>query len=389
MTDSAAKKVLLLVDDDPANIHVVHSILKEDYDVRVATNGVKALQLAKGKTPPDLVLLDVSMPNMDGYEVCAHLKADEIAREIPVIFLTGKTEVVDETRGFEVGAVDYIHKPFSPPIVSARVKTHLLLRAAKEQLARQLREINSELELAREIQMSILPSEVPHIEGLQIATRFLPASSVAGDFYDFLVAGQKGVGILIADVTGHGLSAALIASMLKVALAAQTPHISEPARVLSGLNQALCGMFQKYFVTAACIYIDMEKNALIYSGAAHSPLLLWDKSAGTVVELMHNGLMLGLFPQETYSSIQVPIETGDRIVLYTDGIVEAVDASEEEYGMDRLKQFLDCRRSLEGDQFADALLVELSEWSTGPAGRLQKDDITLLTIDFKGRIEWH
>src|SRR5215469_9212895 len=114
MTDSAAKKVLLLVDDDPANIHVVHSILKEDYDVRVATNGVKALQLAKGKTPPDLVLLDVSMPNMDGYEVCAHLKADEIAREIPVIFLTGKTEVVDETRGFEVGAVDYIHKPFSP-----------------------------------------------------------------------------------------------------------------------------------------------------------------------------------------------------------------------------------------------------------------------------------
>lgn len=383
MINGTERKVLLLVDDDPSNIRVVRSILREDYEIRIATNGPKALELANAKPLPDLVLLDVMMPGMDGYEVCGHLKADEATRDIPVIFLTGKTEVADETRGFEAGAVDYIHKPFSPPIVSARVKTHLLLREAREQLARQLRNINSELELAREIQTSILPRDVPHIAGLQIAARFLPVSSVAGDFYDFVVSDAKGVGFFIADVTGHGLPAALIASMLKIALSTQMAHASDPARVMSGLNQTLCGMFQKYFVTAVYIFVDMEKNALIYAGAGHPPFLLWRKSAESTSELMHNGLMLGVFPEETYSSVQVSIESGDRIVLYTDGIVEALDASDEQYGLERLKHFLDCEKSLGANKFAEALMAELSEWSTGPAGKMRQDDITLVAIDFK------
>ena len=112
MTSPAEKKLLLLVDDDSENIQVVHSILKDRYKLRVATNGAKALELAKVEPLPDLILLDVMMPQMDGYEACGLLKADQRTRDIPVIFLTGKTEVADETRGFEVGAVDYIHKPF-------------------------------------------------------------------------------------------------------------------------------------------------------------------------------------------------------------------------------------------------------------------------------------
>src|SRR3974390_20578 len=132
MTSAAEKKILLLVDDDSENIQVVHSILKDRYKIRVAMNGPKALELAKVEPLPDLILLDVMMPDMDGYEVCDRLKADQRTREIPVIFLTGKTEVADETRGFEVGAVDYIHKPFSPPIVTARVRNHLILPDAHE-----------------------------------------------------------------------------------------------------------------------------------------------------------------------------------------------------------------------------------------------------------------
>src|SRR6516165_3749923 len=130
MTDADDKKLLLLVDDDSENIRVVHSILKDRYKIRVATNGAKALDLAKTEPLPDLILLDVMMPEMDGYQVCRHLKASQETCDIPVIFLTGKTEVADETRGFEVGAVDYIHKPFSPPIVKARVSTQLVLREA-------------------------------------------------------------------------------------------------------------------------------------------------------------------------------------------------------------------------------------------------------------------
>jgi CheY-like chemotaxis protein len=274
VSDAVQKKTVLIVDDAPANIQIVHSILKDEYRVRVATSGRKAMELVNAKPRPDLVLLDVMMPEMYGYEVCGRLKASKETRDIPVIFLTGMTDADDETKGFQAGAVDYIHKPFSPAVVKARVQTHLVLRDAREQLARQLLSINHELELARQIQLSILPREIPKMAGFEISSRYLPMGSVAGDFYDFLVLDDKHVGILIADVSGHGLAAALIASMLQVALSAQLPNAASPARVLSGLNRALCGKFQCHFVTAAYLFVDAEKNAMAFAGAGHPPMLL-------------------------------------------------------------------------------------------------------------------
>jgi adenylate cyclase len=146
MADLEEKKLILLVDDAPANIQVAREILKDIYKTRVATSGAKALELVKVVPLPDLILLDVMMPEMDGYEVCTKLKADPATRDIPVIFLTAKTEAEDETKGFEVGAVDYIHKPFSPPVVMARVQTHLNLREAREQLSREKRMVDQLLD---------------------------------------------------------------------------------------------------------------------------------------------------------------------------------------------------------------------------------------------------
>ena len=209
------QKLVLVVDDTPLNISVITGALKDTYRTKVATNGPKALAIAAGEEKPDLILLDVMMPEMDGYEVCQRLKANPETRDIPVIFLTAQTEAEDETRGFEVGAVDYVHKPFSPAVMKARVATHLALRDTREKLAQQLIAIQKELETARLIQQSILPEAVPQIAGLDIAARYIPMTSVAGDFYDFLVVDDKRVGILVADVSGHGMPAALIASMLK------------------------------------------------------------------------------------------------------------------------------------------------------------------------------
>ncbi|UWZ84874.1 adenylate/guanylate cyclase domain-containing protein [Occallatibacter riparius] len=137
MTSSDDKKTILLVDDAPANIEVAREILKGVFRTRIATSGAKALESVKVSPAPDLILLDVKMPEMDGYEVCRRLKLDPATREIPVIFLTAMTEAADETKGFDMGAVDYIHKPFSPPVVLARVQTHLNLRETREQLARE------------------------------------------------------------------------------------------------------------------------------------------------------------------------------------------------------------------------------------------------------------
>src|SRR5580693_566759 len=170
----APAKSILIVDDTPINLGVISGALKDSYRTKVATNGEKALSIASGEEKPDLILLDVMMPGMDGYEVCRRLKANPDTQSIPVIFLTGQTGTDDETKGFEVGAVDYIHKPFSEAVVKARVRTHLMLRAAHEQIAKQLVEINTELEMARQIQLSILPSSTPKIAGMEIVARYIP-----------------------------------------------------------------------------------------------------------------------------------------------------------------------------------------------------------------------
>jgi len=376
-------KLILVVDDTPLNISVISGALKDTYKTKVATNGEKALVLASAEEKPDLILLDIMMPGMDGYEVCSRLKADPATNEIPVIFLTGQTSAEDETRGFEVGAVDYVHKPFSPAVVKARVRSHILLREARAQLAAQLLALNNELEMARQIQLSILPHSIPQLPGLEIAARFSPMTSVAGDFYDFIQIDDKHIGILIADVSGHGLPSALIASMLQVALTGQISHASEPAKVLAGLNRALCGKFTCNFVTSAYVYVDIEKNLMRYAGAGHPPVLQWRKSTCKTAKVLENGLVLGMFEEANYETLEFPLEAGDRYVLYTDGVPEAANSSQEQYGVERFMHFIELSRHLGADQFVDTFLTELSRWSGQNAAHGQQDDITLLVVDFK------
>ncbi len=383
MNNADQKQTVLLVDDTPANIQLVNSILKDIYKIRIATSGVKALELAKLTPLPDLILLDVMMPDKNGYEVCTQLKLWHETRDIPVIFLTGQTHVDEEMRGFDVGAVDYIHKPFSPAVVKARVQTHLVLRGVREQLARQLLAIQKELETARQIQLSILPSEIPKIEGLDIAARYVPMASVAGDFYDFLLVDEKHIGILVADVSGHGMPSALIASMLKIALSAQWTNAADPAQVLLGLNQALCGKFQHHYVTAAYLFVDMQKRTLTYAGAGHPPMLLRDGSSKGVRNVVENGLFLGRFPSATYSSMELPLNAGDRVLLYTDGIPETTNPAGVEFGTDCFSQFLQAEQSTSADQFAERLLAELSRWSARGSAEELDDDITMVAIHVK------
>jgi len=378
MTQVSEKKVVLLVDDEPANIQIVNSILKDDYKIRVATNGAKALELVAATPPPDLILLDVVMPEMDGYEVCTRLKATSETKDIPVVFLTAQTETSDETKGFQVGAVDYIHKPFSPAVVQARVHTHLTLRGIRQQLAQQLDTIKQELEFARKIQLSILPDQVPAITDLELAARYVPMTQVAGDFYDFIVVDEKHVGILVADVSGHGMPAALIASMLKIALAAQAEHAHDPAKVLTGLNQSLCGKFHDHYVTATYVYLDMEQHVLRYGGAGHPPVLMCDGATGAVRELDENGFFLSWVADATYASQEVPLGPGDWIVLYTDGITETSNPNEEEFGKDRFRQFIEGNSLLSAEEFATKLLEEVQKWSGRAQGEEPDDDITLV-----------
>jgi len=267
--------------------------------------------------------------------------------------------------------------------ITERRRAEKELREAHETLAQQLLAINNELELARQTQLSILPKGTPRLPGLEIAARYMPMSAVAGDFYDFVMVDEKHVGILIADVSGHGLSAALVASMLKSALPAQLPHASNPARVLSGLNQALFGKFEAHYVTAAYVFVDMANNTVSYAGAAHPPLLWWHANTQHASECLENGLMLGPFRDSTYSAMTFALEKGDEIILVTDGILEARDSSGDQFGMDRLRTTIESNHALSANAFADALLAGLSTWSETTIGPGQTDDITLIVLGFQ------
>jgi sigma-B regulation protein RsbU (phosphoserine phosphatase) len=242
--------------------------------------------------------------------------------------------------------------------------------------------IQKELQIAEQIQASILPRVVPRLAGIEISARYLPMSAVAGDFYDFFVLEGKQLGILIADVTGHGVPAALIASMLKVAFASQSAHAADPARVLAGLNQALCGKFEEHFVTAAYLYVDLEAKIIRYAGAGHPPLLFSNRSNGDARSIEKNGFFLGMFPEADYASLEMRLQRGDRYLLYTDGLPESKNVTGEEFGIIRCTKFLESNPRLNATALADGLLAEIARWSARTSGASQDDDMTLVVLDF-------
>jgi serine phosphatase RsbU (regulator of sigma subunit) len=206
-------------------------------------------------------------------------------------------------------------------------------------------------------------------------------TAVAGDFYDFLRVDDWRLGILVADVSGHGVPAALIASMVKIAVTAQLQNADDPARVLTGINQALVGQLNGQFVTAAYLFVDLEGRRMRYAAAGHPPLLWWRQADRRVELVVENGLVLGLMEHAPYTFTERPIAAGDRFLMYTDGLVEATDRADEPFGEQRLQDFLLASAQLSADQTASAALDQLGKWVGYADGRTQEDDLTVLVVD--------
>ncbi len=249
--------------------------------------------------------------------------------------------------------------------------------AARQALQReeQLAEIRKELEVARRIQQSILPAEFPATGKFRVAARYVPMTSVAGDFYDFVLTDESQVGLLIADVSGHGVPAALIASMVKLAATSQRAQADNPAALLSGMNAALHGNTQSQFVTAAYVYLDAHREELRYSAAGHPPMLLLRD--GAVSEIAENGLILAAFGFAQYDTRTQPLKSNDRILLYTDGIIEAANTAGEFFGQERLAKMVCDTAAVTAHQAADGIIQTVRAWA-----KTQDDDLTLLICDY-------
>jgi len=270
-----------------------------------------------------------------------------------------------------------LSSPLLEPFGFAAFLSALGYVAARSALRRdrQFKEIRKELEVARRIQLSILPRQFPASTDFRVAARYVPMTSVAGDLYDYVMVNDHQIGLLVADVSGHGVPAAIIASMVKLAAASQRVVAADPSQFLAGMNSALLGNTQNQFVTAAYVHLNSESGELRYSAAGHPPLLLARNGAVTRIE--QNGLILAAFNFASYSTGVYKLEAGDRIVMYTDGILEASNPEGTFFGLDTLCDLLVQTRLLSPAKAADTIISSVRRWSG-----TQDDDLTLLICDY-------
>jgi sigma-B regulation protein RsbU (phosphoserine phosphatase) len=244
---------------------------------------------------------------------------------------------------------------------------------------RRLLSIETELETARQIQSSILPAQVPELENLRIAASYHPMTGVAGDFYQFVRSDDNHLGILVADVSGHGIPAALISSMIKVAMQSVSVHAHDPAQMLAGLNRILWNEAHGQFASAAYVWIDTKSRNALYSAAGHPPLLCWRNAKGEMQRVESNGLLFGVSPDTEYPVCSVPLEPSDRVLLYTDGVTETENAAGEAFGDLQLERVVRKNRLQPASDLSRQVLSELQRWR--PAAAHQQDDITLIVVD--------
>jgi len=243
---------------------------------------------------------------------------------------------------------------------------------------RRLLSVENELAIAREIQTSILPSCVPEINDLSFSAAYRPMTAVAGDFYDFIPVDEKRVGTLVADVSGHGVPAALIACMIKVAMQSVVLCAHDPRAVLSGLNRVLSAQLRGQFISVAYLWLDVENRKALYSAAGHPPLLRWRQ--GKLERIESNGLLFGVTQaRDDYPVCAMPVAPGDRFLLYTDGVTEPENAHGDSFGDIKLEQVVRDGQRSSPSELSDRLLSEICHWR--PASITQQDDITLIVID--------
>ncbi|MCK4640981.1 MAG: SpoIIE family protein phosphatase [Candidatus Marinimicrobia bacterium] len=248
------------------------------------------------------------------------------------------------------------------------------------QVKEELFAIQAEVEIASRIQQSILPVGGPDLKGLEFGARYIPMEGVAGDFYDFHVLSEHTVGVLVADVSGHGIPAAMISTMVKVTFSQQSSIGDDASNVLNEMNRLLSGKMEDQFLTAAYVYLDLKKKILITADAGHCPLLIWRRKTKEILRVKPKGMIIGFMPEINCPIEEMKIKDGDRIVMYTDGIIEAANPDGELYNEPRFMDLIRENQDSAPEDFIDTVVDTLKKW-VGENKKTFEDDLTMVVMD--------
>ena len=398
-------ETILVVDDDLDILELLKMNLEpEGYDVQTASDGESAVQSAS-TDPPDLILLDVMMPHKNGFQVIEELKDIEETKNVPIILVTARGQTEDKVRGLDTGADDYITKPFDLREVTARVEAVLgrtrpikyinpLMRAMGEGFSEKgLEQLAGHLQAAAAIQKKLLPEQAPNIDGFDIATLLQSSTSVSGDFYDFIPLSETQIGIVLGDVKGSGIPAALLMVMIRTALRLLCHEEEAPASILKRINDLVVRDTEAdLFATMVYGILDTTASTFTYSNGGHCYPFHWTQNRNITV-LKTGGMLIGAFDEATFTTGTCHLAPGDIIAFYTDGITETgtgdstaseLDNGNEDailtdmfYGGDRLAACLSKNASLSASALCDAIVEDLARFS----GSTQThDDRALIVI---------
>src|SRR5690349_6021693 len=369
------KAKILVVDDEPGMLRAVERILAPEHAVTSIASPIEALEIA-GSLHPDIVICDISMPRMDGFEVMARLK--EARRDVDVIIMTGLSEPDAQlVRAIRERAFYFIQKPFNRDVMRTLVERCLELRRLRLSEHKHTKRMERELAEARTFQQSMLPPPGATVEGIGIAARYVACSELCGDIFDYASAGPGRAAVLVADVSGHGTSAALLTSVVKSAFRSAVVDQYEPGAVVSRVIDGIRTFSDRRFVTLIAATIDRRAQQLRITNAGHPPSVL-RKTDGRLITTEPTGPMISpAFVGETWEQAVVPMSAGDDLLLYTDGITDVAG----EGGLFSQARVIEAFRACDGggEALIDSVLAAARSFAgERPAG----DDLTLLTARF-------
>lgn len=387
------ERTILVVDDDPDNLEYLGAILKpEGYSVALAENGKEALDRIRDQTP-DVVIMDVCMPEMDGIEACQVIKSEFRDQLIQVMLLTGLKDTGSKVLGLDSGADEYLTKPPNRDEILARVRAllrirdlqnglyraNLELQRTNQELALAKKRIDAELQIVGDIQRSFLPQVFPEHPELEFASFYEPSAQAGGDYYDVIEISRSRWGLLMADVTGHGTPASVVMAITHLLMNSVVNTFRHPSTALKVINEELnAHLAPTFYVTMFYGVLDLDHMQLTHSSAGHDTMLLHRARDSEVEELKtDSGFPLKLVESDEYDEKVTPLERGDRLVLFTDGIVEMRNEKSELFGYERLIQIIRRENRGTAQGLVNAIVRELEAFC--PA-RPYKDDVTLLVL---------
>lgn len=381
------KKILVINDNDSIREIVQFYLEMKDYEVSQASDGQSGIEKT-GEIMPDLILLDVMMPDMNGYEVCRRLKKDPKTQEIPILFLSSLSNTNDKIEGLASGGVDFINNTTDQTEILARIETHLKiqelkrdLQASNAELLLKQKALNEDLKAAGFIQQSLLPNKIPSIPNVQVAWVCHPCALVGGDIFNITPLNEERLDVYVLDVSGHGVPSAMITVSMRQYLG-QSELLNSffsPKEILMNLNREY--PFEKFnmFTTIFYMMLNPQNGKFVYSNGGH-PAAVYLSGEKTFKLLETTGLIIGVDPQADYMECEEQMKEGDKVILYTDGIIEFRNAQEEFYGSDRFYALLE---EIKFHSIQDIIQLISNSLKEFGKGILPQDDISILGIEFK------